>query len=100
VGVGQTEPRCPRTLSAEQFAALPDRLRARQLRVKATLKGFRPRRLVLVTTLLDRVAYPAEALAALYLQRWGGSCISASSKPGCGWTSSDAVRRRGSVKNC
>jgi Transposase DDE domain len=63
--------RCPRTLSAEQFAALPDRLTVRLLRIKPTLKGFRPRSLVLVTTLLDPVAYPAEALAALYLQRWG-----------------------------
>jgi hypothetical protein len=63
--------RCPRTLSAEQFAALPDRLTVRQLRIKATLKGFRTPNLVLVTTLLDPVAYPAEALAALYLQRWG-----------------------------
>ena len=62
--------RCPRTLSAEQFAALPDALTVRQLRVKATLKGFRTRNLVLVTTLLDPAAYPAEALAALYLQRW------------------------------
>jgi len=62
--------RCPRTLSAEQFAALPDTLTVRLLRIKATLKGFRTRNLVLVTTLLDPVAYPAEALATLYLQRW------------------------------
>ncbi|MBV8399800.1 MAG: IS4 family transposase [Acetobacteraceae bacterium] len=62
--------RCPRTLSAEQFAALPETLTVRLLRIKATLKGFRTRNLVLVSTLLDPVAYPAEALAALYLQRW------------------------------
>jgi hypothetical protein len=30
-----------------------------------------PGSLVLVTTLIDPVAYPAEALADLYLQRWG-----------------------------
>jgi hypothetical protein len=34
--------RWPRTLRAEQFAALPDKLRVRHLRVKATLKGFEP----------------------------------------------------------
>jgi hypothetical protein len=62
---------CPRTLSAEQFAALPATLPVRQLRIKATLKGFRPRSLVLVTTLLDPLAYPAAALADLYLRRWG-----------------------------
>jgi hypothetical protein len=62
---------CPRTLSAEQFAALPGTRPVRQLRIQATLKGFRPRRLVLVTTLLDPLAYPAAALADLYLRRWG-----------------------------
>jgi hypothetical protein len=62
---------CPRTLSAEQFAALPHTLQVRQLRIKPTLKGFRPRSLVLVTTLLDPLAYPPEALAELYLRRWG-----------------------------
>jgi hypothetical protein len=67
-----TKPRrCPRLLSAEQFAALPATLPVRQLRLQVPLKGFRPRSLVLVTTLRDPVAYPAEALADLYLQRWG-----------------------------
>jgi hypothetical protein len=55
----------PRTLSGEQFAALPDTLQVRQLRIKPILKGFRPRSLVLVTTLLDPVACPAAALADL-----------------------------------
>jgi hypothetical protein len=70
--VAWTKPsRCPCMLSPEQFAALPDTLTVRQLRVKPTVKGFRTQSLVLVTTLVDAVAYPAEALAALYLQRWG-----------------------------
>jgi hypothetical protein len=42
----------------------------RQFRVNPGLKGFRPRTLMLVTTLMDPVVYPAEALAELYLQRW------------------------------
>ena len=36
-----------------------------------SVKGFRTHTLVLVTTLLDAATYPAEALAALYFQRWG-----------------------------
>jgi hypothetical protein len=64
-----TKPRSrPRLLSAEEFAALPATL---PVRLPARLKGFRTRTLVLVTTRVDPVAYPAEALAALYLQRWG-----------------------------
>jgi hypothetical protein len=70
--VAWTKPsRCPCMLSSEQFAALPETLTVRLLRVKPTVKGFRTQQLVLVTTLLDAAAYPAEALAALYLQRWG-----------------------------
>jgi Transposase DDE domain len=63
--------RRPRLLSAEEFAALPATLPVRQVRLQARLKGFRTRTLVVVTTLLDPVAYPVEALAELYLQRWG-----------------------------
>jgi hypothetical protein len=63
--------RRPRLLSAEAFAALPATLPVRLVRLQARLKGFRTRTLVLVTTLLDPVAYPLEALAELYLQRWG-----------------------------
>jgi hypothetical protein len=67
-----TKPRSrPRLLSAEEFAALPATLSVRQVRLQARLKGFRTRTLVLVTTLVDPVAYPPEALAELYLQRWG-----------------------------
>jgi hypothetical protein len=55
-----TKPRCcPRLLEAEQFAALPATLQVRQVRLQARLKGFRTRSLVLVTTLVDPVAYPA-----------------------------------------
>lgn len=63
--------RRPQLLSAEEFAALPATLPVRLVRLQARLKGFRTRTLVVVTTLLDPVAYPVEALAELYLQRWG-----------------------------
>jgi IS4 transposase len=42
----------------------------REVRIHVTQKGFRTRRLVVVTTLLDPEQYPAEEIAALYRQRW------------------------------
>jgi Transposase DDE domain len=56
--------------SLQEFAALPDTLTLRQIRVHLDIKGCRSRTIILVTTLLDPLAYPAEAIAALYLQRW------------------------------
>ena len=56
--------------SAQEFAALPDTLTLRQIRFQLDIKGCRSRTIILVTTLLDPVAYPAEAIAALYLERW------------------------------
>jgi Transposase DDE domain len=56
--------------SPKEFAALPDTLTLRQIRLQLDIKGCRSRTIILVTTLLDAVAYPAEALAALYLKRW------------------------------
>jgi hypothetical protein len=57
-------------LSREAFEQLPASLTVRQVGVTHTPKGFRPRRLVLATTLTDPKAYPAEALRALYRDRW------------------------------
>jgi Transposase DDE domain len=54
----------------EKLAALPPTLRLRQIRFKVQDKGFRTRSIVLVTTLLDPVRYPAQAIAQLYAQRW------------------------------
>ena len=56
--------------SPQEFAALPDTLTLRQIRLHIDIKGCRSRTIILVTTLLDPVAYPAEAIAALYLERW------------------------------
>jgi hypothetical protein len=56
--------------SPHEFAALPDTLTLRQIRLHIDIKGCRSRTLILVTTLLDSVTYPPEAIAALYLERW------------------------------
>ena len=56
--------------SQEEFAALPESLTLRQIRLQVNLKGCRSRTIILVTTLLDPVAYPADAIRSLYLERW------------------------------
>lgn len=62
--------RRPEWITPEQFAAVPDELVVRELRYRVEVPGFRTRSVVLVTTLLDAEAYPASALAELYLCRW------------------------------
>lgn len=57
-------------MSLPEFHQLPRSLVMRELRVRIDKKGFRTRRFVVVTSLLDPVAYPAEELAGLYRARW------------------------------
>jgi hypothetical protein len=52
------------------FASLPRRLVVREVAVRVTERGFRTRRVVVVTTLRDANTYPAAALAELYRMRW------------------------------
>lgn len=60
----------PEWLDDANSAALPRALAIREVAVRVARPGFRTRRLVVVTTLLDAGAYPAAALAALYRARW------------------------------
>jgi Transposase DDE domain len=60
----------PSWMTAEAYAELPDTVTVREVRVRVRTPGRRVRRLVLVTTLQDRVTYPARDLAKLYEQRW------------------------------
>jgi hypothetical protein len=57
-------------MTAEAFAALPLTLTVRELRYTVAIRGFRVKVVTLVTTLLDPVAYPADAVADLYRARW------------------------------
>lgn len=61
---------CPRTLTAEAYAALPDTLTVRVLRFHVAIQGFRSRTILVVTTLLDPKRYPLSQIAALYRDRW------------------------------
>jgi hypothetical protein len=65
-----SKPQRPEWMSAEQYAALPDALELREVRVRVRQPGFRTRSVLVVTTLLDPEEYPAEEIAALYRQRW------------------------------
>jgi hypothetical protein len=60
----------PPWLDEAADAELPRALEVREVAVRVPQRGFRTRRLVVVTTLLDADAYPAAALAALYRARW------------------------------
>lgn len=59
-----------RVLSREAYDALPELLILRELRYRVTRRGYRTRRVMLVTTLLDAKTHPAADLAALYHRRW------------------------------
>jgi hypothetical protein len=60
----------PGWLDEATDASLPRTLMVREVEVRVAQPGFRTRRLVVVTTLLDADAYPVAALAALYRARW------------------------------
>jgi hypothetical protein len=56
-------------LSARQWRKVPDEITVRVLRFDAVIRR-RKKRITLVTTLLDPVAYPAIELIGLYARRW------------------------------
>jgi hypothetical protein len=60
----------PAWMSAEDYEQLPDEIVVRELRYHVTRKGFRSRRVTLVTTLTDPRKYPKQELAGLYQKRW------------------------------
>jgi hypothetical protein len=57
-------------LSPDEWALLPAQITVRIIRFSATIRGFRGRRITLVTTLLDPKLYPAHELVQLYARRW------------------------------
>jgi hypothetical protein len=59
-----------KTVTAQEWALLPEFLTLRLVRCQLNIPGFRTRRIILVTTLLDSAKYPPEALSELYFRRW------------------------------
>jgi hypothetical protein len=60
----------PKEFTKRQWKALPESLTLRMLHIQIDVPGFRTESIVIVTTLTDPIAYPAEDLAKLYLRRW------------------------------
>jgi len=60
----------PKDYSNQEWQALPETLTLRMLHIQVDIPGFRTESIVIVTTLTDPIAYPAEELAKLYLRRW------------------------------
>jgi len=60
----------PMWLSRSEWERIPERLRVRELRYRLSRRGYRPREVTIVTTLLDSERYPKAAVAELYGQRW------------------------------
>ena len=57
-------------LSALQRAALPAEMTLRAIKGSCYRKGFRVRRITVVTTLVDPELYPAKEILEAYLRRW------------------------------
>ena len=57
-------------LSPNEWDLLPAQITVRIIRFTTTIRGFRNRRITLVTSLLAPELYPAQELAALYARRW------------------------------
>lgn len=60
----------PVWMTDEEYATLPEAILVREVRVTLNEPGLRVRELVLVTTLLDAVKYPASMIAAMFGVRW------------------------------
>ena len=63
-------PRPSSWLTALPWEWLPEHMTLRAVRVRSTQKGFRVRRITVVTTLLDPQLYPAQEILSTYLLRW------------------------------
>lgn len=59
-----------KTVTALEWALLPEVLTLRLVRCQMNIPGFRTRQVILVTTLLDSAKYPPQALSQLYFRRW------------------------------
>jgi hypothetical protein len=66
----QRPQQCPRSMSPATFQALPASIEVREVHLLIQLSGFRPKQVILVTTLVDPKRYPKAKLAQLYQLRW------------------------------
>jgi hypothetical protein len=60
----------PDWMDERAWEALPGQLRLRELQITVRKRGYRPKKRIIVTTLIDVRQHRGEELAELYLQRW------------------------------
>jgi Transposase DDE domain len=63
-------PTRPEWMDEQTYAAIPETLTVRELKVHVDVPGFRVRELVVVTTLTDAERYPQAEIARLFRLRW------------------------------
>ena len=85
-------------LPALIWTALPKEITLRVVRGSCHVKGFRVRRVTVVTTLLDAKLYPAREILQAYLRRWRLRCVWTTSRRLCKWKCCAAARPRCSRK--
>jgi hypothetical protein len=61
---------CPQSMRPAEFEALPTSLAVREVHLLIQQPGFRPKEIILVTTLVDPKPYSKAKLAELYQLRW------------------------------
>lgn len=64
------KPQQPNWMTNEVYAALPEFLILREVRVRVRQRGFRTKTVVAVTTLLSPWGYAADEIGDLYRRRW------------------------------
>jgi hypothetical protein len=57
-------------MEISQWENLPESLRVRHIQICVPIPGFRTKKLVAATTLLDAKTYPAQVIAEMYRYRW------------------------------
>jgi len=62
--------RRPKGCTVELWKCLPSQLQVRLIEKRVDVPGFRPEKIVVVTTLTDPRQYPADELIRLYRRRW------------------------------
>lgn len=66
----QRPQQCPQSMNRADFEALPETIQVREVHLLIQRPGFRPKEIILVTTLLDPKRYPKVKLTQLYQLRW------------------------------
>ena len=66
----QRPQQCPHSMTRADFEALPTSIEVREVHVLIQRPGFRPKEVIVVTTLVDPKRYPKAKLAQLYQLRW------------------------------